>query len=220
MLVAVFLTGIISIAFLTVGASPNSDPDKPSVIDYALSLAAFAAGVYFFIKAPEIVDRISLLSPLSGWDLFFGILTVVLTVEITRRTTGAGLTLVVLIFIAYNFFGHLLGGVLKHGYIDTVHFIDIMVYTTDGIMGLPARVAATYAFMFVLFGVVLYAANQGYVDDVPLKKVVDFERALISYARSEKSDLLTKINADPIYNDDVQAALKELVESFKSNHAY
>ena len=34
-----------------------------------------------------------------------------------------------------------------------------MVYTTDGIMGLPARVAATYAFMFVLFGVVLYAAK-------------------------------------------------------------
>ncbi|MGE0036744.1 MAG: TRAP transporter permease [Xanthobacteraceae bacterium] len=159
MLVAVFLTGIIAIAFLTVGASPNSNPDRPSVIDYALSLMSFATGVYFFFRAPEIIDRISLLSPLSGWDMFFGILTVVLTVEITRRTTGAGLTAVVLIFIAYNFFGHLLGGVLQHGEIDLTHFIDIMVYTTDGIMGLPARVAATYAFMFVLFGVVLYAAK-------------------------------------------------------------
>jgi TRAP transporter 4TM/12TM fusion protein len=158
-LVAVFLTGIIAIAFLTVGASPNSNPERPSVIDYALSLASLATGIYFFFKAPEIVDRISLLSPLSEWDLFFGVLTVLLTIEITRRTTGAGLTLVVLIFIAYNFFGHLLGGVLQHGYIDYVHFIDIMVYTTDGIMGLPARVAATYAFMFVLFGVVLYAAK-------------------------------------------------------------
>ena len=159
MLVAVFLTGIIAIAFLTVGASPNSDPDHPSAIDYTLSLASFITGVYFFVKAPEILDRISLLSPLSGWDLFFGIVMVILTLEITRRTTGIGLTLVVLIFIAYNFFGHLLGGVLQHGEIDWVHFIDIMVYTTDGIMGLPARVAATYAFMFVLFGVVLYAAK-------------------------------------------------------------
>jgi TRAP transporter 4TM/12TM fusion protein len=158
-LVAVFLTGVIAIAFLTVGASPNSNPDRPSLIDYALSLASFATGVYFFIQAPEIVDRISLLSPLSEWDLFFGVLTVFLTIEITRRTTGAGLTVVVLIFIAYNFFGHLLGGVLQHGYIDWIHFTDIMVYTTDGIMGLPARVAATYAFMFVLFGVVLYAAK-------------------------------------------------------------
>jgi TRAP transporter 4TM/12TM fusion protein len=159
MLVAVFLSGIICIAFLTVGASPNSNPDRPSVIDYALSLASLATGIYFFIEAPEIVDRISLLSELSNWDLFFGVLMVVLTVEITRRTTGLGLTVVVLIFIAYNFFGHLLSGVLQHGYIDWIHFIDIMVYTTDGIMGLPARVAATYAFMFVLFGVVLYAAK-------------------------------------------------------------
>lgn len=159
MLVAVFLMGVIAIAFLVVGASPDSNPDRPSAIDYALSLMSFVTGVFFFVKAPELVDRISLLSPLSGWDLFFGIVTVILTVEITRRTTGAGLTAVVLVFIAYNFFGHLLGGVLQHGEIDLTHFIDIMVYTTDGIMGLPARVAATYAFMFVLFGVVLYAAK-------------------------------------------------------------
>jgi TRAP transporter 4TM/12TM fusion protein len=158
-LVAVFLMGIMGIAFLTVGAMPSSNPDHPSVLDYALALASFATGIYFFFKAPEIVDRISLLSPLSHWDLIFGVLTVLLTVEITRRTTGAGLMTVVLIFIAYNFFGHLLGGVLQHGQIDWVHFLDIMVYTTDGIMGLPARVAATYAFMFVLFGVVLYFAK-------------------------------------------------------------
>jgi TRAP transporter 4TM/12TM fusion protein len=158
-LVAVFLMGIMAIAFLAVGAFPDSNPDRPHPFDYALALTSFVTGVYFLIKSPEVVDRIALLSPLSSWDLFFGVLTVLLTLEITRRTTGAGLTVVVLIFIAYNFFGHLLGGVLQHGYIDYVHFIDIMVYTTDGIMGLPARVAATYAFMFVLFGTLLYAAK-------------------------------------------------------------
>ncbi|MGA7487130.1 MAG: TRAP transporter fused permease subunit [Xanthobacteraceae bacterium] len=158
-LVAVFLTGIITIAFLTVGATPNSNPRRPTVPDYLLSIASFATGVYFYWKAPEFVDRIALLSPLSNWDLFFGVVMVLLTLEITRRTTGLGLALVVLTFIAYNFFGHLLSGVLQHGQLDWVHFIDIMVYTTDGIMGLPARVAATYAFMFVLFGVVLYAAK-------------------------------------------------------------
>jgi len=68
--------------------------------------------------------------------------------------------------------------------------------------------------------IVLYAANEGYVDDVDLAKVVDFERALISYARSEHADLLAKIDEDPAYNEDVQASLKSLVESFKSNHAF
>ena len=158
-LVAVFLCGIIAIAFLTVGAFPSSNPEHPSLLDYALSFASFATGLYFLYNAPEIVDRIALLSELSNLDLFFGVLMVLLTLEITRRTTGLGLTAIVLIFIAYNFYGHLLGGVLQHGKIDWIHFIDIMVYTTDGIMGLPARVAATYAFMFVMFGVVLYAAK-------------------------------------------------------------
>ena len=158
-LVAVFLTGIMAIAFLTVGATPRSNPDWPTILDYVLSIASVATGIYFFFKSAEVVNRIALLSPLSEWDLFFGVLTVLLTLEITRRTTGLGLTVVVLIFIAYNFYGHLLGGVLQHERIDWIHFIDIMVYTTDGIMGLPARVAATYAFMFVLFGVVLYAAK-------------------------------------------------------------
>jgi TRAP transporter 4TM/12TM fusion protein len=158
-LTAIFLCGIITLAFLSVGAFPSSNPDRPSLLDYGLALASFVTGVYFSLKSQEFVDRIALLSPLSEWDLAFGILMVLLTLEITRRTTGLGLTVIVLTFIAYNFYGHLLGGVLQHGEIDYVHFIDIVVYTTDGIMGLPARVAATYAFMFVLFGVVLYFAK-------------------------------------------------------------
>jgi TRAP transporter 4TM/12TM fusion protein len=158
-MVAIFLCGIITLAFLSVGATPHSDPSRPSIVDYILAAASFATGAYFAINSQEFVDRIALLSPLSNWDLIFGVLMVLLTLEITRRTTGLGLTAVVLIFMAYNFFGHLLGGVLQHSEIDYVHFLDIMVYTTDGIMGLPARVAATYAFMFVLFGVVLYFAK-------------------------------------------------------------
>ena len=48
-LVAVFLTGIIAIAFLTVGASPHSNPDRPTGIDYALSLASLG-------RAPLVVE--------------------------------------------------------------------------------------------------------------------------------------------------------------------
>ena len=158
-LTAIFLCGMMAIAFLSVGAGPNANPDRPTVPDYVLSGLCMATGIYFIVNIQTIVNRIALLSPFSDLDMFFGILLVVLTIEITRRTTGAGLTMVVLIFIAYNFMGHHFGGVLHHGYIDYVHFIDIMVYTTDGIMGLPARVAATYAFMFVLFGTLLYMAK-------------------------------------------------------------
>lgn len=158
-LTAIFLCGSMTIGFLSVGAGPHSDSSRPSPIDYILSLASLVTGIYFAIHAQEIVNRIALLSPLETADMAFGSVMVLLTLELTRRSTGAGLTIVVLLFIAYNLLGHRLDGVLQHGYIDLHHFVEILVYTTDGIMGLPARVAATYAFLFVLFGTFLFYAK-------------------------------------------------------------
>jgi F-type H+-transporting ATPase subunit alpha len=42
----------------------------------------------------------------------------------------------------------------------------------------------------------LFAANEGYLDDVEVKKVVDFERALQGYMSSSQKPLLDKIDAD------------------------
>ncbi|HEX9808541.1 MAG TPA: TRAP transporter fused permease subunit [Alphaproteobacteria bacterium] len=156
---AIFLAGMMALAFLTVGATPNSDTERVPVFDYLLSAASLVTGAYFAFIAEEEIARINLLFPLDGWRILFGFLVCGLTIELTRRTTGLGLTLLVLVFVAYNFLGHRLGGVLQHGYIDYNHFLDIMVYTTDGIMGLPVRVAATYAFLFVMFGTFLYYAK-------------------------------------------------------------
>ncbi len=160
-LTVTFLCGMMTLAFLSVGALPGSNPERPSPFDWILSALAAAAGIYFTIQAGVIEQRIVLLDPLTNWDIVFGSILFALTLEITRRTTGLGLTLVVLSFIAYNLLGHRLGGVLQHGYIDYLHFLEITVFTTDGILGLPVRVAATYAFLFVLFGTVLMHAKGG-----------------------------------------------------------
>jgi len=156
-----FFSGIGALAFLTTGSFATSNPDKPSFIDLCLALSCVAVGIYFGIQSQAIVSRIVLLDELTQLDVIFGTIVFILTLEITRRTTGLGLTTIVFIFVAYNLFGHLLEGVLQHGKIDYLHFIEITVFTTDGIFGLPVRVAATYAFMFVMFGTVLHACGGG-----------------------------------------------------------
>ncbi len=160
-LAVVFLTGMMALAFLTVAATAESTSTYPTPLDWVLCAISIATGVYFTLKAGIIVERIALLDPLTVWDMIFGSALFGLTLEVTRRTTGLGLMLVVLVFVAYNLLGHLLGGVLQHNYIGYQHFIEITVFTTDGILGLPVRVAATYAFMFVLFGTVLMYAKGG-----------------------------------------------------------
>ncbi|WP_462321702.1 F0F1 ATP synthase subunit alpha [Halochromatium sp.] len=66
----------------------------------------------------------------------------------------------------------------------------------------------------------LFAANEGYLDDVEVKKVVDFERALQSYMASSHKALLDDINASGKYDDEVQGALHSALKDFKANHTW
>ncbi len=66
----------------------------------------------------------------------------------------------------------------------------------------------------------LYAANEGFIDDVDVNKVVDFEAALLSYMNSSQSALIEKINASGDWNDEVEAELKAAIEDFKANNSY
>ncbi|MEJ2480076.1 MAG: F0F1 ATP synthase subunit alpha [Acidihalobacter sp.] len=66
----------------------------------------------------------------------------------------------------------------------------------------------------------LYAANEGFLDDVEVTKVVDFEAALHSYLNSEHADLLARINEKGDYNDEIAGEMKKAIENFKANNVW
>ena len=66
----------------------------------------------------------------------------------------------------------------------------------------------------------LFAANEGYLDDIPANKVVDFEAALHSYLRSNQKELSEQINASADYNDEVAKSLHDAIKDFKANHTW
>ncbi len=63
----------------------------------------------------------------------------------------------------------------------------------------------------------LYAVDKGYIDDVDKNKVVAFEAAMHDYLRSNNKELLDQINETGDYNDDIEAAIKKALETFKAN---
>ena len=66
----------------------------------------------------------------------------------------------------------------------------------------------------------LYAADKGYMKDVDIDKVVDFESALLAYFESEKPDLKNQINDTGDWDDDIENQFKDLVEDFKKTQTY
>ncbi|MFT6274169.1 MAG: F-type H+-transporting ATPase subunit alpha, partial [Halioglobus sp.] len=69
-------------------------------------------------------------------------------------------------------------------------------------------------------GVVLYAANEGYLKDVEVSKIGDFESALLSYMHAEYGDLMKSIVESGDYNGDIEASFKEALEKFKATQTW
>ena len=71
-----------------------------------------------------------------------------------------------------------------------------------------------------LMGLVLYAVNEGFMDDVPVEKIVDFEAALNAFATEKYGELIDRISSTGDYNDEVSAELTKVIEDFKRSGAY
>jgi len=58
-------------------------------------------------------------------------------------------------------FGDSLPGVFSHAGMDVQRFTYIVAYTSEGVFGTGLKVAATYLFMFMMFGATLQATKTG-----------------------------------------------------------
>ncbi len=66
----------------------------------------------------------------------------------------------------------------------------------------------------------LYAVNEGFLDDVDVAKVVDFEAALHAFVRDKHGALLDTINETGDYNDDIAEGLGKALKDFAATGAY
>jgi F-type H+-transporting ATPase subunit alpha len=66
----------------------------------------------------------------------------------------------------------------------------------------------------------LFAANEGYLDDVETSKVVAFEAALHQYLAANQSALVADVNAKADWNDDVEAKFHDAMKDFKANNTW
>lgn len=69
-------------------------------------------------------------------------------------------------------------------------------------------------------GVLLYAANEGYLKAVEVEKIADFEAALLSYMHAEHGALMQEIANDGNWNGDREAAFKAGLEAFISTQTW
>ncbi len=64
--------------------------------------------------------------------------------------------------------------------------------------------------------VVIYAVTNGYVDKIPVERVGLWERELLEFFGSQKSDLLEAVRTEKALSEELEARLKEALEEFNN----
>ncbi len=137
------------------------------LIDGAFVLGSFGTGFYLVYYLNDIIARAGFWTPT---DIAVGIVAVVVLLEASRRVIGLTITLIGAVFIAYAmsgsrgtlpFLGDFLPGILHHRGYDVTRIVAQLYLGQEGIYGIPLGVAATFVFIFVLFGAFLEATGAG-----------------------------------------------------------
>jgi len=137
------------------------------IIDAGFLTAAFLSGFYIIWYLDDIIAR-------AGWwtstDIMVGIICIIAVLEASRRAVGLGLTIIGAIAILYALagprgalpgLGEWMPGVLSHRGASVDRLVGQLYLGQEGIFGLPLGVAATFVFMFVLFGAFLEKTGAG-----------------------------------------------------------
>jgi TRAP transporter 4TM/12TM fusion protein len=124
--------------------------------DTALAILGFLLSTYHWVFEVELIERSG--DP-NTMDLVAGTALVVLLFEAARRIMGWALPIVCGTFLLFGLFGQYLPGDLAHRGYGYDQIVSQLALGTEGILGIPTLVSATYIFLFILFGAFLEHAG-------------------------------------------------------------
>jgi len=151
---------VMLVLFLSFLVFPSFKRFKNRIIwyDYILALLGIAVIVYMLADFDQFIYRAVI--P-NFWDKLFGIILILLILEASRRTTGLIMVGVVLAFLVYAFYGHLLPNPWTHRGYDIDRIVGHMYMTLEGIFGVPIDVSSTFIILFTIWGAFLEFSGAG-----------------------------------------------------------
>ena len=127
------------------------------VVDFLFTAGIILCCTYFITELEALAYRGG--NP-STMDVIVSCVAVLLVLESCRRSLGAAMPIIAVIFIVYAMLGNL-PGFLQHRAIDVEWLSTHLFLTTEGVFGTTIGASATTVFLFVLFGAALEKTGGG-----------------------------------------------------------
>ncbi|WP_339263609.1 TRAP transporter permease [Solibacillus sp. FSL W7-1472] len=156
----------LTFVFLLFPASRKLSKRTIPFYDYILAVIAIVVGSYWVINYDRLVQS---LGQLQTMDFYIGILAVIIVLEGARRAVGLPITIIAGLFLLYAFYGPYMPDFMAHRGQSLDSIVNLMFFSTDGILGTPLAVSSTFIFAFLLFGAFLVKTGVGeYFNDLAI----------------------------------------------------
>lgn len=126
--------------------------------DVVLAVLSLVVSLYHIVYYEQLLYRAGRYLP---QDFVIAAIAIVLVLEASRRAVGWPLTLVAAAAVFYAYLGPYMPGFLHHRGFSIRRIISHLYLTTEGILGIPIGVSASFIFLFLLFGAVLQRSGIG-----------------------------------------------------------
>lgn len=157
---------MLALGFALYPPTRNATRSKIPFYDLILIALSVATAVYVYMNYDDIVRRAGV--P-TMWDVIMAGILVLLVLEAARRISGWALPVLGVLFVLYSVYGRQVPGMFRHRGYDWDATFNFLYLTTEGIYGTAIGVAASYIFLFVLFGAVLQRSGMGqFFNDIAL----------------------------------------------------
>ena len=67
---------------------------------------------------------------------------------------------------------------------------------------------------------IFYAVTSGFLDNVPVERINEFEKGLYQYAQNSSNDILKEVTEKKELNDGIEKSMTELINDYKSTLDY
>jgi len=147
-----------SLGFLTYEATKNEN--EVSILNLLFAVLSLATFVYM-VGFEESLYAVSN-GQMRTSDLIVASMTIILAVELVRKSTGWIIPGLITLCIAYLLFlGQHIDGIFAFAGMSPERFLYRMFYTSEGLFGPIATISSTYVFMFILFAAFLLKSGAG-----------------------------------------------------------
>lgn len=130
--------------------------------DMLLLVLGLGGVLHIFVTYEDFINRIIYIDDLTTGDIVWGIITVFIVLEATRRIIGWALPLTAIVFVGYAFF---------FTNVTWQVLLEQLYLSTEGIFGSTLGVSAAYVMLFVIFGAFMEKSGTG-------RLFMDFSMAL------------------------------------------